>query len=396
MTPTPAREVRTGRLRLTSEGLAWLATAALIGLLGWAKSLNLLLILAYIMLALLVLNGILARHHARNVRARRLVPPPVFAGEIASLGILLSNSGSKSASASIQDRTFNWKTGTLGPESATHLEQHEHFPKRGRVELTPLVVSCGFPFGFLGYDRTTSDVESIRVLPALGEADADGLRRWLLRRAGLEGRSRKVLRRLTHDFADVRGVRPYRPGDSIRAIHWRSSARRGELMVREYDAAPSPELILVVEPWLPVNPSEADRTKLEAALSLAATVARTWCLSIATRLTVLVPGDKVRSGPANDLFLREALTPLAETEGAESFPPVSGKSIGRLATRAARVVVSSRPNSSLAELLSQQVGKPFVALDPSQRLPWYRKPANAPVFSESASNVMPASPGGGE
>ena len=111
------------------------------------------------------------------------------------------------------------------------------------------------------------------MLPAVGEVDAIALRHWLLRQAGGDGRARKVLRRVTTDQADVRGVRPYRPGDPIRGIHWRSSARRGELMVREYDAAPSPELVLVLEPWLPKEPAATERANLEAALSLAATVA---------------------------------------------------------------------------------------------------------------------------
>ena len=48
-------------------------------------------------------------------------------------------------------------------------------------------------------------------------------------------------------------------------FHWRTTARRGELMVREYDTAPSPELVLVVEPWLPTNPTATDRERLEAA-----------------------------------------------------------------------------------------------------------------------------------
>src|SRR4029079_2445248 len=110
----------------------------------------------------------------------------------------------------------------------------------------------------------------------------------LLRTAAGEGRSRKVLRRVTHDHTDVRGIRSYRPGDSLRAVHWKSSARRRELMVREYDAAPSPELLLVVEPWLPAEPMEQDRANLEAALSLGATVAWTWCRELSARATVVV------------------------------------------------------------------------------------------------------------
>jgi uncharacterized protein (DUF58 family) len=37
--------------------------------------------------------------------------------------------------------------------------------------------------------------------------------------------------------ADVRSVRSYVPGDPARLVHWRSTARRGEIMVRELEAA---------------------------------------------------------------------------------------------------------------------------------------------------------------
>ena len=59
-------------------------------------------------------------------------------------------------------------------------------------------------------------MSEVTVLPAVGMIDADGLRRWVHRQSGNSDRSRKVLRRVTTDQADVRGVRPYRPGDPIR------------------------------------------------------------------------------------------------------------------------------------------------------------------------------------
>ena len=57
-------------------------------------------------------------------------------------------------------------------------------------------------------------------------------------------------------------------------------------MVREYDAAPSPELVLVVEPWLPKEPASFEQDNLEAALSLAVTVARTWSRAFEARVTI--------------------------------------------------------------------------------------------------------------
>jgi uncharacterized protein (DUF58 family) len=72
--------------------------------------------------------------------------------------------------------------------------------------------------------------------------------------------------------AEVRGVRPYVPGDAARLVHWRSTARRGELMVREMESA---ELLrgasLVVRLSLPDDSDRAEALASEAAgLAIAA------------------------------------------------------------------------------------------------------------------------------
>ena len=53
-------------LILTGEGMAWLGVAALLAAMGWYKSINLVLLLAYLMFTLILLNGFLARAHARR------------------------------------------------------------------------------------------------------------------------------------------------------------------------------------------------------------------------------------------------------------------------------------------------------------------------------------------
>ena len=214
------------------------------------------------------------------------------------------------------------------------------------------------------------------VLPAVGRIDPSGLRRWVLMQAGGDGRARKVLRRVTTDQADVRGVRPYRPGDAIRSIHWRTSARRGELMVREYDAAPSPELLVVVEPWLPANPTAIHRGNLEAALSLTATIVRTWIEVYGTRVTVAVAGDpdSIRTSAATDTGIRVALAPLAAVTGKTSFDPIPSPMLGRLSARSTRLVVSSRSDSPYAGILSRSTGRLFVGVAPTDHPRWYHPP----------------------
>lgn len=364
-------------LQLTHSGLLWLGATLLIGALAWYKSINLVLLIVYVMLILVVLNGVLARRNVARVRAARLTVPPLFAGERSEHGVRVTNDSPRPITVTVEDRSPAGATNFLAygvpAGGALDCKASREFPVRGRF-AGPLALVSSFPFGFVTCQRGTDGSGEIVVLPRPGLADPDGLRRWVARQAGGDGRARKVLRRVTTDRAEVRGVRAYRNGDSIKDIHWRTTARRGEPMVREYDTAPSPELVLVVEPWLPANPADADRERLEAALSLAVTIALTWRRAFDSPVLVAVPGHGVASAAAEE-DLREALTPLADAAGGpEHEAPAAAVFTGRLA-RGARVVVSSRPRTPFADALARATGKPFAPVCPADRLPWYQPPA---------------------
>ena len=147
-------------------------------------------------------------------------------------------------------------------------------------------------------------------------------------------------------------------------------------MVKEYDVAPSPDLLLVVEPWLPAHPNRADHQALEAALSLAATVVREWCRTIETRVTLVVLDGEtaVRRGPPSEPFARHALTLLADCAGTNAPRPIPPQILGRALGSAVRLVVSSRSHSPLAASLARSTGRPFGSLDPSAPPSWYHAP----------------------
>lgn len=372
------------QLRFTSEGLAWLALTLGLAGLGWYKNLNPMLLLAYAMGVLLVFNGFAARRHARSVTAARVPMPPVFAGEVVRVAIALRNTGRTAVSVGVTD-VANWFVDRLPPGATVECDDRRTFATRGRHGAERPVVWSGSPFGFLRCERPGEPGNPVLVLPARGLADPEGMRRWVLRQSSGDSRSRHVQRRATSDQADVRGVRPYRPGDGLRTVHWRSTARHGELMVREYDAAPLPDLVLVVEPWLPANPTDADQLRLEAALSLAATVAWTWNREFSMPVTLLVVGSQpiLRTLPLSEPGAREALAPLAEVAGSTEAGEIGPAAFGRSVAGAARLVVSSRPGCPLATTLTRRLGRPFVALDPAQRLPWYQPP----LAGEAASGA---------
>src|SRR5690606_29676660 len=74
-------------------------------------------------------------------------------------------------------------------------------------------------------------------------------------------------------------IREYRPGDEPRSIHWRTTARRNELMVREFRESRDRHLIVLLDAWIPERTGASDLERVEYAISLATTIALTQMLS---------------------------------------------------------------------------------------------------------------------
>ena len=153
---------------------------------------------------------------------------------------------------------------------------------------------------------------------------------------------------------EYHGLRDYRSGDSPRWIHWRTSARRGELMVKEFEHQNEQDLAILIDPWLPRSKAGAEqREAIEQAISFAATLcvetARHQGRRIVLGWTGAAPG--VRQGPSSVKLLHELLEQLAimrpVSEGglAELFdvmPPAALR-------EALLVIISTRPINLIEE-----------------------------------------------
>jgi uncharacterized protein (DUF58 family) len=75
------------------------------------------------------------------------------------------------------------------------------------------------------------------------------------------------------DSTEFVGTRDFREGDPLRRVHWRSWARRGRPVVKEYHDEYFSRVALVLDTYLPPRPRAADRAGFEAAISLLASIA---------------------------------------------------------------------------------------------------------------------------
>lgn len=384
---TPPRQ----RIRFvwTKEFALWLGLVVLISVVGWLKTINLMSLVAYLLLALLVVNLFMAWRMVLKVSATRIPPPPKFAGETSSLLGTITNHSADRAVVSVREAAGSfprsWFVSSLPGGESMEFAGPIQYPNRGRYPVPGLEAASGYPFGLVQLTRPLITHGEVVVLPRLGQVDVPAFRRWLLRTAMTSDSSRRVFRRAAPSDGDVRGLRTYRPGDSPREVHWRTSARRDQLMVREYDRSPPLDLVIVVDPWVPSVPTaHPAKLKLEWALSLAVSVAWGWVHADQSgHLTLLVGGTAwtVRSGPGTPAFVRSGFAALADVTGVTSVPPIPSD-ILRGSERSLRLVVSTRANSPVtAELRAG--GLTVAQVEPGVQPIWF-VPSRTPDVAVAA------------
>ena len=368
-------------LHITRSGGIWLGVSGFLTALAWYKAINLLLLLGYFLLALVIVNIVVAWRMVGRVRGHRRSSVPVFARESVLRIVEVENPTNRSVAVLISDAggdvPARWLVGGLKPNQHELLRAQATFATRGQHPVGPLLVESGFPFGFAVWSARLEPAVTISVLPAIGYIDVDGLRRFLARAAGGEGRSRRPSRRPTPGTGDVRGVRPYRVGDSPRDVHWRTTARRGQLFVREYDQTDPLNLVVVLDPWMPHGiPSLAAVAGLEWACSLVASICSAWANADEPgEVSLILPdSDPIRLfGASATVSFREALAPLAGLRGRSEVAAIPASAVRANVPRTSRLVVSSRADSPLLSGL-RRAGVSIAGVDPSSPVPWYHTP----------------------
>ncbi len=134
--------------------------------------------------------------------------------------------------------------------------------RRGRYQYGPTTLTLGDPLGlFLGHRQFTATAHAIiypRVvqLPALIWPYQSRSGMWQQRRR-LQATTRAPI------------VREYTPSDSLRFVHWRSTAHRGELTVTEVESEPGARLAIVLDLFAPHHVGSGRQGTLETAIMVA-------------------------------------------------------------------------------------------------------------------------------
>ena len=163
-------------------------------------------------------------------------------------------------------------------------------------------------------------------------------------------------------------VRAYVEGEPLRAVHWPSSARRGELMVRELEDAPQDGLAVLLDVEAATVAGDAGDTSLDAAVRVAAGLARAHTLrSRSSLLLIGTPEPQVHRLGSLGREWESALDALAAVEPARDTPLLQlVLARGVLSHVPELVVVTARPEvvaDALAARVSAGRSAALVAID---------------------------------
>ncbi len=214
--------------------------------------------------------------------------------------------------------------------------------QRGRYRVGPMRLSTRFPFGLFRYSMPCSTPATLTVLPRLGRLTQI----WhALRHESFAGNDRREHR--PGIDGDFYGLRPWQRGDSRRWIHWRTSARAGGVMVRQFEQPHSRDAAIVLDLWQPAVPDSVHAENVELAVSFAATLAAELCRKGSSDVFLVAadPEPRVSGGPGSAALLHDLMERLAlvDAQSGNRLPELLQLALGQIEPGTEIVLVGTRP-----------------------------------------------------
>ncbi|MDF1662928.1 MAG: DUF58 domain-containing protein [Planctomycetota bacterium] len=262
--------IQSTRTRLTTEGKLLLVAIVSFALLGMNTGSNLLYLSFGSLMSALIVSRLVIEVSLRGLKVRRVAPSTVVCGEECWIEIWLRNERAKSSHSGLiveEDWEFAKSAGiffpNISPGETVGGTFALCFTKRGEAKLSRLVVRTSFPMGLIEKMSYVDFEATILVLPKVFELSPSFFQDF--QSVSAQQGSPSLMGQERWDM--IRNIRAYRPGDPLRNVHWKSTARRQALMVKEYDR-PKPQQVVFVL----YSPVDSTEEAVEAAVSLTASM----------------------------------------------------------------------------------------------------------------------------
>ena len=262
--------LRTSLAGLTTRGRCLLAAGVTLALCAVVLGQRDLLRAAVFLLALpLAALGVVSRSRYRLACARSLAPPRVEAGHPSTVELQLDNVSRLPSGVLLMEDALPYTLGgrprfvldKVEPRGVRQVSYPVRSDVRGRYRIGPLSVRLTDPFGLCELARAFASSDELVVTPVLFPLPAVRLGGdWT---GGGEAASRSVAVSGSDDAA----TREYRHGDDLRKVHWKSTARTGELMVRREEQPFQSRATLLLDGRVDAHRGDGPGSSFEYAVS---------------------------------------------------------------------------------------------------------------------------------
>ena len=304
----------------------------------------------------------LGRSRYRLALVRSVGPQTVTAGQPATVQLTMTNEGRTPSGVLMLEDHVPYVLGTrprfgldgIGHGWRRHATYQVRSDVRGRYEIGPMSVRVSDPFGLVELGRSFSTrstlVVSPKVVPLPGRVTPAS---WL---GDGEGRARVAAAAGEDDPAP----RPYRDGDELRRVHWRSTARYGELMVRREEQQWRNHAVLLLDTRRSAHAGSGASSSFEAAVSAAASIGVHLAMQGFAGQLVTDTGAVSDGGAFEDVLL-DTLAVVRASGGSDLVP---GLTAATPTASGLFIVVAGRMSAAQARKLasSHRAGTPALAL----------------------------------
>ena len=260
---------------LTTRGRSFLSAGLTCGLCAIVLGQRDLLRVGLLLIALPLITTLIANRSRFLLScARETAPTTVEVGQGATVTLTLENPGRFPTGLMLLEDQVPYVLGTrprfvldqLRPRWRRSMQYIVRSEVRGRYHLGPLSVRMSDPFGFVELNRSftnrttlvvTPQVSALPVVSLSGDWSGTG-----------DNRPRAFAAAGTEDVM----VREYRLGDDLRRIHWRSTARADELMVRREEQPHQSRATLLLDSRTGAHRGSGPASSFEYAVSAVASI----------------------------------------------------------------------------------------------------------------------------
>jgi uncharacterized protein (DUF58 family) len=252
----------------------------------------------------------------------------------------------------------------LGPKAERSWLVRVPLVRRGHFRIEPLQIRTGDPFGFFEASATVGQGVAVVVYPRI-----ERIPLWRLPAAYIEGSNAAPERTLqTTPLATT--VRPWAPGDSFNRIHWRATARHGEIQVKEFELEQTADAWVILDLDRAIQAGRGDESTVEAAVRVAAAVAdkailenRAVGMTVNAHRTAILPADR---GARQHLKIMQLLAAV-DGDGATPLVDTLVQTAGRLRRGMTAILITASTDATwirpVAALRSRGIGTVVVTLD---------------------------------